>query len=115
VTEVQIALFLMMLVPLTLALWVETLAIAGAVPEIAKMPWEFRLVLRIAGEPKVIEGPAFLAAAGPGALVLLLNAGPWFVLVGPYGLLSSILAVAFWVAEAAWLVRVRHAISASGS
>jgi hypothetical protein len=90
--------------------WPAALVDGGFVRSVGEMPWEFRLAVRMTGVKKS-EGFAPMAVAGPLLLLAIINLLPVLLaVVGLYGPISFVAAVAYVVAHLCWLARIRRAI-----
>jgi hypothetical protein len=99
----------LVLLPLSIWLWSMVLVGSGFVRSIPEMPWEFRLAARVTGPGR---GDASSPLAVPVTLccLALVNLSAPLILVGPFGPLSSVGAVAYLVAQLLWLARIRRAV-----
>jgi hypothetical protein len=90
-------------------IWPAALVDGGFVRSVGEMPWEFRLAVRMTGVKKS-AGFAPMAVAGPLLLLALVNLPVPLALIGLFGPISFVAAVAYVVAHLCWLARIRRAI-----
>jgi hypothetical protein len=94
--------------PISVCLWSVSMVAGGYVDSVPPMPWEFRLAVRVTGARRA-EGFAPMAVPGPLLLLGFANLPLPFFLVGSYGLIGSISAAAYVMAQLLWLMRIRRA------
>ena len=108
-----VAFLFLVCLPASVCLWTVAMVAGGYVTRVASMPWEFRLAVRATGA-KRSEGFAPMDVPGPPLLLAFSNLAVPLILVGPYGPVSSVAAVAYVLVHLLWLVRIRRAVRRIG-
>lgn len=108
--EAQTVAFLFLVcLPVSVCLWSGAMVAGGYVASVPTMPWEFRLAVKATGAKRA-ESLAPMAVPGPLLLLAFFNLPVPLILVGPYGPISSAVAIAYVLVQLLWLARIRRAV-----